>query len=140
MLIHRPRILQPGFTRKGVWNAELRQSTDPVASASMEEPQNPESLEAIAYRLELTHAALDRGNQAAFASSIGVPPQAWTNYIKARDRISVDTALRMCRRYSITLDWVYRGSTYGMPAELVQRIEKVVAERASKRRQASEKT
>jgi plasmid maintenance system antidote protein VapI len=104
----------------------------------MNEPQNPESAEAIAYRLELTHAALERGTQAAFAGSIGVTPQAWTNYIKARDRMSLDTALRLCRRYSVTLDWIYRGNTYGMPAELVRRIEKVASERASKRRQASE--
>lgn len=106
----------------------------------MTEPQNPESIEAIAYRLELTHAAIGGVNQAAFATSIGVSPQGWTNYIKARERISVDAANRMCRRYGVTLDWIFRGSMYGLPPDLSRRIDEMAAEMASKGRPASEKS
>jgi plasmid maintenance system antidote protein VapI len=94
----------------------------------MKEHQNPESPEAIGRRLELARIALDRGNATAFAKTLGASPQSWSNYITGDNRIGLDTALRMVKLYSVTLDWIFRGNTYGMPPELMAKIDRAQAQ------------
>jgi DNA-binding XRE family transcriptional regulator len=73
-------------------------------------PQS-ESKEAIAQRLEITRVALGYTKQAKFASAIGgVTPQRWNNYESGRDRLTLNLALVICRKFpQVTLDWLYRG-------------------------------
>ena len=112
----------------------------------MPDQYDPESREAVGFRLELTRIALNRGNATAFAKSLGISPAAWSNYITGDNYISPPVALRMVKQYSVTLDWIYRGNTYGMPSELLDGIERARVElnqsppeSASKGRQASKK-
>lgn len=123
-MIHAPRIIQSDFKRKPFGTSELRQFNTPVLSRPVSDRENPESTEAIGYRLELTRLALDRGNATAFAKTLGVSPQSWSNYVTGDNRIGLDTALRMVKLYSVTLDWIFRGNTYGMPGEMLDRIAK----------------
>jgi DNA-binding XRE family transcriptional regulator len=88
---------------------------------------NPETKQAIANRLEIARLAVGYSTQQAFAATIGVSPQKWNNYASARDRISLDIALDLCRKHRLTLDWIYRGDPSGLPVALARRIEEMSA-------------
>jgi DNA-binding XRE family transcriptional regulator len=70
-----------------------------------------ESKEAIAARLAITRLALGFKTQAAFTAKVdGLTPQRWNNYEAGRDRLTLNLALVICRKFPVvTLDWLYRG-------------------------------
>jgi DNA-binding XRE family transcriptional regulator len=77
---------------------------------------HPESKEAIAARLEVTRIALGFATQAALSKAISagnglrITPQRWNNYESGRDRLTLNLALLICRKFpQVTLDWLYRG-------------------------------
>jgi transcriptional regulator with XRE-family HTH domain len=82
----------------------------------MQEPENPTSKEAIAYRLELLREALTDLDQKQIAERVGITPAAWNQYTQALTAPSVESALRICRIYGVTLDWIYQGASYAVPA------------------------
>ena len=86
-----------------------------------------ESLEAIAERLELTRLALNFVSQAELASAARMSRQRWNKFVTARDRISVDAALQLCRQYGLSLDWIYRGDLNTLPSQFAKQIEAVKA-------------
>lgn len=90
----------------------MSESSDSGEVPPVREPDNPESNEAVAYRLRLILESLEPAGttQVALAASLGLSKQAWTEYAKGRNRFPVDTALRLCRRHGLTLDWLYRGA------------------------------
>jgi transcriptional regulator with XRE-family HTH domain len=75
-------------------------------------PPVQESKEEIAKRLKLTRFALGFETQTAFADAIGngVTPQRWNNYESGRDRLTINTALIIHRKFpQVTLDWLFLG-------------------------------
>jgi transcriptional regulator with XRE-family HTH domain len=62
----------------------------------------------LAKRLRLTREAM-KLSQAEWCRLVGIDPQAWNNYEKARNRISIDEALKVCQATRASLDWIYRG-------------------------------
>lgn len=94
---------------------------------------DPESNEAISDRLELTRIALEFPTKKAFAEAVqpGMTSQKWSNYISKRDRIPIDVALAMCRKWGLTTDWIYRGLMNGLPSDLRLKIEKAAADLAN---------
>lgn len=80
------------------------------------------AVSAIAHRMRLLRLATGL-NQAEFARSIGVARTAWNNVEIEFSRIGVDAALKVCEKYRVTLDWIYRGDTSMMPTGLMKRIE-----------------
>jgi DNA-binding XRE family transcriptional regulator len=71
-----------------------------------------ESKEAIAARLEVTRLALGFATQAALSKAVGsgITPQRWNNYESGRDRLALNVALAICRKFpQVSLDWLYRG-------------------------------
>lgn len=72
---------------------------------------------AIAERLKLTREALGL-NQAAFARLTGIEPQAINNYETGLRGISVDQAIKICAATGVSLDWIYRGLSAGLPINL----------------------
>lgn len=108
-----------------LWDADRNTTTVKDMAA------DPESIEGVAERLEITRLALNFPTQVAFAATIpGMTPQKWGNYVQRRDKIPVDTALFLCQRYRLSLDWIYRGLKDALPLRLVQEIEKIEAARA----------
>jgi len=81
-------------------------------------------LQSISRRLELIRRALGI-SQAAMASRVSpsVTPQKWNNYERGRDRIPVETAIRVCVISGANLDYIYRGLMGGLPASLISQIE-----------------
>jgi plasmid maintenance system antidote protein VapI len=86
---------------------------------------DPESKEAVEERLELTRRALGYPTQTAFARAIGISAQKWQNYIskKIKDRITVDVAIMLCKRFGLTLDWIYLGDIGSLPVRIARQIE-----------------
>ncbi len=71
-----------------------------------------ESKDAIAARLKATRLALGFDRQSQFAKALGseVTAQRWNNYESGRDRLTLNVALIICRKFpQVTLDWLFRG-------------------------------
>ena len=86
---------------------------------------NSESKEAIAERLRLTRLALGYDQQTTFARAIDreLTVQRYNNYEAGRDRLTLNLALAICRRFPVDLDWLYRGSMDELPRRLADAIE-----------------
>jgi len=89
----------------------------------MKQPNDPESVEAIAERLIRLRTALGYADsQAAFAALVEISPQAWNNYETCDRRIDIDQARKVCRKTGVTRDWIYDGNVAGLPLSLAQRL------------------
>lgn len=87
---------------------------------------DPYSVEAVAERMRLTRLALGL-TQAAIGRLAGIGAQAWNNNERARGRISLDQALKLCVATGVSLDWIYRGEMRGLPHELAVKIQAAIA-------------
>lgn len=87
---------------------------------------DPHSLAAVAERMKLTRLALGL-SQAAIGRLAGIEPQAWNNNERARGRISLDQAIKLCIATGVSLDWIYRGEMRGLPHELAVKIQEQIA-------------
>ena len=58
-------------------------------------------------------------SQVDFCARTGISPQAWNNYERGARLISLDQALAVCSATNVTLDFIYRGLTLGVPSEIV---------------------
>lgn len=63
-------------------------------------------------------AAIRRGfsdlNQKEWAAKHGFPTTRWNNWETGTRRIPVEEAERLCNRYGLTLDAIYRGKLDGL--------------------------
>jgi transcriptional regulator with XRE-family HTH domain len=82
---------------------------------------------AIARRMRLLRLATGL-SQAEFARSIGVSRNVWNNVELSFSRIGVDTAMNVCTKYPVTLDWIYRGNEALVPDDLKKRLQELDAE------------
>lgn len=62
-------------------------------------------------------------NQTDFAKKVGVARNVWANVEGEFSRIGVDTALKLCDVFLVTLDWVYRGDDQLIPHGLAVRLK-----------------
>ena len=76
----------------------------------------------IGERLELVRHALGK-NQKAFASAAGVGSSAYSQYKTGTNGPALEEAHKLCDRWGLTLDWIYRGDTRGLAPDLVATIE-----------------
>jgi hypothetical protein len=58
--------------------------------------------------------------------TVGCEKPAWSNYESpGQDRlIDVAIAVRLCDRYGVTLDWIYRNIAFGVPEQVLQGLDK----------------
>lgn len=110
--------LEPELTHEG---ARFRMATMQIV-----EHKDPEGVDAIAERLDLTRRALGL-RQNAFAARAGLNPNTYNQWEKAKGRPDIDGAKALCRTYDLSLDWIYFGNAGRLPADL---IEKIVAQRS----------
>lgn len=82
--------------------------------------RDPTSTHMIAQRLIATRLALGYENQVDFCRDAGVSYNTWNNYENARGRPKLDTAIQLCARFNLTLDWIYIGDASGLPHRLAQ--------------------
>jgi transcriptional regulator with XRE-family HTH domain len=119
---------------------KLHQLRVPISCFHMQEPENPTSKEAIAYRLELLREALTDLDQKQIAERVGITAAAWNQYTQAQTAPSVESAMRICRIYGVTLDWIYQGTSFAVPAGIMARLDAMAAQWRSKGRRARGKS
>lgn len=71
----------------------------------------------VGRRLRLTRRALGL-TQAEFANPVGIATNTYGQYETGARLISPLRAVELCERYSLTLDWVYRGDPGNLPYKL----------------------
>lgn len=79
---------------------------------------------AIGERLELTRAVLGL-TQRSFASEAGVIESSYSQYKKGTQSPDLESANKLCDRWSLTLDWIYRGDASGLDPDLHEAIKRV---------------
>ena len=74
-----------------------------------------------AYRLRLTREALGL-SQAEICRQTGIGTSSWNNAETGDARLGYENAIKVCKRYGVTLEWLIRGDMYGLPGELARMI------------------
>lgn len=86
-------------------------------------PGRPEEWQkAVGERLRRTRAALGL-SQVQMSRSIGVSPQRWNNWERGTRPLDLSAAVALCERHELTLDWLYRGVSAGLPYELGLKVD-----------------
>lgn len=77
---------------------------------------------AVGKRLKATRLALGL-SQAQICRSIDVTPQRWNNWERGKRPLDLTAAVALCVRHDLTLDWLYRGVSAGLPYELGLKVD-----------------
>lgn len=75
----------------------------------------------IGERLRATREALGL-DQRSLCRAIDIGESAYNQYEKGARPLTIGPAIKMCRRFGLTLDWLYRGDPSGLPVRLVNRL------------------
>lgn len=83
---------------------------------------DPRTLPAIARRMKLLRMTTGL-SIAEFARETGIARTMWHNIESGFSRISVDAAMKLCDKYALTLDWVFRGVDRYLTKDLTEKLE-----------------
>ena len=77
----------------------------------------------IARRLTETREILGL-SQAELCREIKIAPNRWSAYENdtKKRKITLQVAIKLCDRYGITLDWIYRGDPSALPSHIRAKI------------------
>jgi DNA-binding XRE family transcriptional regulator len=80
----------------------------------------------VGARLRLTRGALGFGGrqQAKFAAGAGIPPTQFNNWENDKRAPKIEAAIALCKTYSLTMDWIYRGELSGLPLQIAEKIRR----------------
>lgn len=76
----------------------------------------------VGQRIRAARISMGQDNAAAFARSAGITAQALNNWERGIGVPQFDNGLRLIKRFGVTLDWLYRGVTVGLPVETIIRL------------------
>lgn len=76
---------------------------------------------AIGERLRRTREALGY-NAGEFAKAAGILQSAYSQYETGTRRLTLVQAVKLCDKYSLTLDWLYRDEVSGLPQRLALKL------------------
>lgn len=86
-------------------------------------PQRSEDWQqAVGDRLRKTRTVMGL-TQRAMCKSIGVSPSRWNNWEQGKRPLDLEAAVALCERHELTLDWLYRGVSAGLPYELGLKVD-----------------
>lgn len=80
-----------------------------------------EKPEAIGHRLTLVREVYGM-KQFEFAQQAGIQPNTYNQYEQGKHPPSVANAIKLCKKFNITLDYIYLGKTEGLPLILSLRL------------------
>lgn len=75
----------------------------------------------VARRLKATREALDL-TAADLCREVGFTSSRYSQYETGERRLSLEAGLVLCRRFGLTLDWLFRGDLSGLPHRIAQRL------------------
>lgn len=79
--------------------------------------KNPGFMRAVGLRLKAARLALEK-NQGAMADAIGVAPNTYNQWEKGKRKTQLEAMIRLCNKYPISLDWLYRGQASSLPQSI----------------------
>lgn len=105
---------------------EKKKSSARAKSAAAKERLRTEGRTAMAIgeRLELTRAVLGV-TQRVFATEAGIKENTYSQYKTGTQTPDLDSANKLCDRWQLTLDWIYRGDASGLDPDLQDAIKSV---------------
>jgi len=81
----------------------------------------------VARRLTLSRIALGM-SPGDFAAGAGLTQSNYSQYENLWRSLSIRAAMKLCARYNLTLDWLFRGDPSGLPIRLNDAINSATAE------------
>lgn len=78
-----------------------------------------------ARRLRYTRAALGVEDQREFGEAAGLEQSLYNRFETGKRLLTLQAAMKLCARYSLTLDWLYRGDPSSLPYKLATDIRLV---------------
>lgn len=96
---------------------------------------SPSNIKTIGRRLQATREALGILKQGEFAKGAGIATNTYNQWEWTKDgkppkgRPDIDYANRLCERYGLTLDWIYRGDPARLPKEIVDKLSPEILRR-----------
>ena len=100
------------------WQAFTLSGTIRIVPGS---PKEFSTTKDVSERLRQLRAALAI-SQAQLCRRAGIEANAWNNYEKGRNRISVDHAIKVKRAFGVTLDWIYHADMGGVRSDIAEKI------------------
>lgn len=83
-----------------------------VRKKQLPEPDAPHR--EIAERLIAVRLANEL-EQSELCQSLNIQPNTYSQWESGKKRPNLDDAMRLCERFGVTLDWIYRGDPSGLP-------------------------
>ena len=88
----------------------------------MEQPNDPSSKVAIGARLQLLRERFElSGKEMADAAGLAASSSI-TQWEKGDTTIAWENAIRLCKRFGVTMDWIYRGDIGSLPGNVYERL------------------
>jgi len=99
----------------------IENSCEPGTIHRMDSPKK------LRKRLLETQKALGIKTKAEFCRKTGIRPNAWTQFTTENDDelrpITLECAIKICDRFNLTLDWIYRGRLLNLPGEFQDNLQ-----------------
>jgi DNA-binding XRE family transcriptional regulator len=102
-----------------ITTAEPAQSSD-----TMNGPWNTAE---VAERLRYSRMALQL-TQTRLCAISGIETNTWNNAETAKQRLGLDSAIKVCNATGLTLDWIYRGIKTGLPLSIAEALSRIEAD------------
>lgn len=94
---------------------------------------DPESDDAVSERCKRLRLTLEYPQSSSFAKFLGVSPQRWNN-VEIGMPLGRDLAMTLTRKIpGLSLDWLYRGRSEGLPLDLARRLGEFSMGKATRR-------
>ena len=84
----------------------------------------PDYLQEVARRLRVTRLALGK-QQIELCREIDATDKAWSQWENGSRLFDILVAIRLKRRYGITLEWLYDGDPSGLPARIAALVREI---------------
>lgn len=88
-----------------------------------------EGLIDIGARIRILREAMGYDSATLFAAYVGWSPQQLSNYERGYKRPEISMAIRLCKKTGVTLDWIFRGETAGLPLHVANLIQEFIDQR-----------
>jgi transcriptional regulator with XRE-family HTH domain len=72
----------------------------------------------VGRRLRQTRAALGIEDLQEFGEAAGLEQSLYNRFDNGKRLLTLQAAMKLCERYQLTLDWLYRGIDSGLPRHL----------------------
>lgn len=66
--------------------------------------------------------------QRMWCAFVDIPENTWNHFERGRRPITIEAAIKVSGKTGATLDWIFRGLEYALPAHVLKKLEQVPPE------------